>query len=135
MRGERGEGPLHAPGNGGDGPTALVGGVGADLLFAGAGRSLLIGGAGHDLLKADHGGAIVIGGSTTHDTDSAALLQILDEWSSSDTLAVRRQKLQTGADGLPPLNDTTVVDDNVLDTLFARHGENWTFRGVHDILI
>jgi Ca2+-binding RTX toxin-like protein len=121
--------------SGGDGPTALVGGVGADLLFAGAGRSVLIGGTGHDVVKADRGGAIVIGGSTAHDTDSAALLQILNEWSSGDSLAVRQEKLQTGADGLPPLNDTTVVDDGALDTLFARHGENWTFRGVHDIVI
>jgi hypothetical protein len=86
------------------------------------------------VLRTGRGGSIVIGGSTIHDTESAALLQILGEWGSSDSFAIRQQKLITGADGLPKLNDTTVLDDNVRDILFDRHGQNWTFRGVHDVL-
>jgi uncharacterized protein YjlB len=105
-----------------------------ELLISAQPKSRL-GGTGGDALKADRGGAIVIGGSTAHDTDSAALLQILNEWSPGDSLAARKDKLQTGADGLPPLNDTTVVDDGVRDALFARTGENCTFSGVHDIVV
>jgi hypothetical protein len=118
----------------GGGSTVLVGGPGKDLLIAGSGRDVLIGGTDTDVLKTGRGGSIVIGGSTIHDTDSAALLQILGEWGSSDSFAIRQQKLITGAEGLPKLNDTTVLDDNVRDILFDRHGQNWTFRGVHDVL-
>lgn len=119
----------------GGGPTVLVGSTGNDLLFAGSGRDVLIGGGGRDLVKSGGGGDIVIGGSTAHDSDPAALLQILEEWSSDDSFATRKDKLRTGDGGLPILDGTTVFDDGAIDILFARHGQNWVFQGVHDILI
>ena len=69
----------------------------------------------------------MIGGATTHDTNMAALLQILAEWTSSDSFSVRMDKLTNGTGGLPALNATTVVDDGVLDHLLGGPGNNWIF--------
>jgi len=120
---------------GGNGPTVLVGGPGNDFLFGGAGRNVLIGGDGRDLLFGRNGGNIMIGGSTAHDSDPAALLQILDEWSSGDSFATRKDKLSTGIDGLPVLDNTTVSADGVRDMIFALNGDNWIFRDARDLVI
>ena len=117
---------------GGGGPNILLGGPGDDTLFGGIHRDILIGGDGHDTIFGSAGDDILIGGTTAYDTDVPSLLQIMGEWNSSDSFAVRQQKLATGADGLPILDATTVTDDGVRDLLFARPGHDWIFAGVHD---
>jgi hypothetical protein len=53
---------------------------------------------------------LLIGGTTAHDNNIAALLQILAEWTSTDDYATRTDKLRNGTGGLPKLDTTTVLD-------------------------
>jgi hypothetical protein len=115
-----------------DSSNVLLGGPGNDMLFAGRGRDILIGGEGKDQAHGFQGDDILIGGSTTSDTNTTALLQVLDEWKSSDSFDTRVMKLSTGAGGLPKLDSTTVLDDNLVDHLVGGPGQNWFFAGVGD---
>jgi Ca2+-binding RTX toxin-like protein len=117
----------------GGGPGVVLGGSGDDSLFGGPGRELLIGGTGKDTLHGNAGSDILIGGETTHDGSTADLLAILAEWNSSDSYATRIDKLTNGTGGLPALNSTTVIDDGVTDHLFGGPGQDWFFKGAHDI--
>jgi Ca2+-binding RTX toxin-like protein len=118
---------------GGGGPDVLLGGTGNDLLHAGNGRDLLIGGDGKDALFGNGNSDILIGGSTSHDDNNTDLLAILAEWNSSDSYAMRISKLRNGTGGLPALNSTTVLDDGVVDILLGGPGQDWFFKGPHDI--
>src|SRR5262249_53790992 len=86
---------------GGDGSNILLGGPGDDLLMGGSRRDILIGGDGRDHLQGHKGDDILIGGSTAYDANTAALLQILAAWNSSDPFNVRVSNLQTGAGDVP----------------------------------
>ena len=114
------------------GPDVLLGGPGNDFLHAGNGRDLLIGGTGKDFLFGNGKGDILIGGETTHDDNPADLLAILAEWNSSDSYATRINKLRNGT-GVAALNSSTVIDDGVADGLFGGAGQDWFFKGPHDI--
>jgi uncharacterized protein (TIGR03118 family) len=111
----------------GGGPSILLGGTGMDHLVGGHNRDILIGGPDSDRISGHQNDDILIGGTTTHDGDRVALLQILDEWTSSDSFNTRVDKLTNGTGGLPALNDTTVVDDGALDHLFGGPGLDWVF--------
>jgi uncharacterized protein (TIGR03118 family) len=119
---------------GGGGSNILLGGTGYDLLVGGLRRDILIGGDGHDKLLGDGADDILIGGSTVHDANPVALLQILGEWNSTDSFADRKSKLRNGTGGLPALNASTVIDDHLADLLIGGSGQDWRFDGVHDIL-
>jgi len=73
----------------GAGPSVLVGGLGNDVLLGGSGRDLLIGGQGRDDLYGRGRGDILIGGTTSFDTNPAALGAILAEWNSGRSYAQR----------------------------------------------
>jgi Ca2+-binding RTX toxin-like protein len=118
---------------GGGGPNVLLGNTGNDFIFGGSNRDILIGGDGKDQLFGRGSGDILIGGQTTHDSNSAELLAILAEWTSSDSYATRIDKLRNGTGGLPALNSTTVLDDGVADHLFGGFGQDWFFKGPHDV--
>jgi Ca2+-binding RTX toxin-like protein len=120
---------------GGAGANILLGGPGNDWLWGGFGRDILIGGEGRDNVFGGFGDDIVIGGTTAHDNNSAALLQILAEWTSADSFNVRMQKIHNGTGGLPKLDDTTVLDDGVRDFLFGGPGQDWTFKNANDLSI
>jgi uncharacterized protein (TIGR03118 family) len=119
---------------GGRGNNVLLGGSGRDLLLGSAGRSVLVGGEGRDFLLGRSGDDLLIGGSTVHDNNTAALFQILAEWTSSDSYSTRIDKLSSGAGGLPALNNTTVFDDAVRDVLHGGDGLDWFFAGDADLL-
>jgi uncharacterized protein (TIGR03118 family) len=119
---------------GGGGNNVLVGGTGNDQLLGQSGRDVLIGGDGRDLLLGRANDDILIGGSTTFDADPASLLQILNEWASTDSYATRVDKLRNGTGGLPKLDATTVSDDHLRDFLLGGAGLDWFFAGVEDLL-
>jgi|GEM_PF-534177 len=119
---------------GGAGNNVLVGGTGNDKLFGQSGRDVLVGGDGLDRLLGRANDDLLIGGSTTHDGDTAALLQILDEWTSTDSYATRVDKLRNGTDGLPKLDATTVTDDGLRDFLMGGPGLDWFFAGLADLM-
>jgi uncharacterized protein (TIGR03118 family) len=120
---------------GGDGANILLGGPGNDILIGGRHRDILIGGDGRDVIFGNAGDDIVIGGTTANDADPPSLMQIMAEWNSSDSFAVRQDKLTGGTDGVPVLDTSTVTDDRVRDVLFGRPGHDWIFFGTNDLSI
>ncbi len=118
----------------GGGSTILLGGTGDDDLLGADHRDILIGGGGRDRLRAGSDDDLLIGGATAHDGNVAALLQILAEWTSTDSYATRIDALRNGTGGLPRLDATTVFDDGVADTLRGNQGLDWFFAGPDDEL-
>jgi Ca2+-binding RTX toxin-like protein len=119
---------------GGGGNNVLVGGTGNDKLFGQSGRDLLIGGDGLDRLLGRGNDDILIGGSTAHDGNTSELLQILDEWTSTDSYTTRVNNLRAGTGGLPALNGTNVADDGLRDFLLGGAGLDWFFAGLQDLM-
>ncbi len=119
---------------GGVGNNILVGGDGNDTIVARFGRNILIGGDGKDTLVGNAGDDILIAGSTAHDEDDAALQAILDEWSSGNDYNTRVDNIRngTGVNGPFVLDDTTVLDDAVRDTLTGSAGLDWFWIGTND---
>jgi|GEM_PF-5974319 len=82
--------------------TILLGGDGKDTLVGTNARDIVIGGDGADSLTGIGGQDILIGGLTTYETgvaddnilaQEAALLSMLAEWNSGQSMAVRRANL------------------------------------------
>ncbi len=119
---------------GGVGNNVLVGGDGNDKLVARPGRNILIGGNGADSIIGNAGDDILIAGSTAYDEDDAALQAILDEWASGNSYSTRVSNIRNGggANGAFVLDDTTVFDDGVRDTLIGSAGLDWFWIGVND---
>ena len=112
----------------------LMGGGGNDRITAGSGRSLLIGGAGGDVLKGGPADDLLIAGTTTFDSNHAALMSILAEWQRTDkTYAQRIADLRNGG-GRNEANKlvwgTTVHDDGAADTLTGGPGLDWFFANL-----
>jgi hypothetical protein len=127
----------------------LVGGTGSDVIVGGSGRSLLIGssskGAGPDRITGGTADDIIIGGYTDYDRNTAALMDILAEWQSSDILATRVALLRQGVGatnarlvwGLSTQGGTVHDDGNGLadalrgDPLGSSVlGQDWFFAGL-----
>jgi hypothetical protein len=112
----------------------LVGGSGNDTLVGGAGRSILIGGRGSDTLNGGSDSDLLIAGTTTYDTNEAALLLILREWQRPDeTYSQRIADLKHGGgyNGTDKLVwGTTVKDDLSPDVLTGGPGLDWFFANL-----
>ncbi|HMC09892.1 MAG TPA: calcium-binding protein, partial [Pirellulaceae bacterium] len=119
---------------GGVGNNILVGGDGNDVLVARYGRNILIGGTGKDTLYGNAADDILVAGSTAHDEDDAALQAVLTEWTSGNSYEDRVDNIRngTGANGAFVLDDTTVFDDGVKDTLFGSAARDWFWIGTKD---
>ncbi len=123
------------------GNDILVGGEGDDQLVGGAGRDLLIGGFGSDILNGGDADDILIAGATDHDANDAALLSIMEEWTSAASFQTRVRNLKngTGFSGGVKLNASTVHDDSAKDFLTGDGGNDWHLynfsgSGVKDIV-
>lgn len=131
---------------GGRGNDLLVGGAGSDVLIGGAGNDVLIGGSGRDLLiggsaafrarpqlaAADEN--ILIGDRTIYDANDQALLALLNEWSSTETMAARIAGIRQAATGAPARIAT--VDDAAVDFLFSgRRSADWFWQLSRDLLV
>ncbi len=68
---------------GGTGNDLVLGGDGNDWLYGGDGLDMLIGGLGDDMFPDGTDSDLLHGGTTRLDHDAAALLAILQEWSST----------------------------------------------------
>jgi uncharacterized repeat protein (TIGR01451 family) len=113
-----------------------VGGDGNDKLFGGSGRDVLIGGDGLDTLFGEAHDDILVAGPTLHDEDDEALQAILAEWTSSNSYTTRVNNIRSGGgqNGVFTLDDTTVIDDGVKDTLWGNSGLDWFLFGDGDKL-
>src|SRR5439155_17228318 len=89
------------------------------------------------------GDDILIGGTTAYDNDVAALIAIMDEWTSNHDFATRRANLTDTGSGLQwRLNadyflldsgsGQTVFNDSSSDTLTGSAGSDWFFAGTAD---
>jgi Ca2+-binding RTX toxin-like protein len=128
--GQTGNDLLH----GDNGNDVLVGGAGNDRLIGGLGRDVLIGGDGADELIGEAHDDILIGGSTVHDENTEALRAILAEWSSTRTYGARVSNIRSGggATGGFTLDDGSVLDDDLADTLRGGDGLDWFLLGIGD---
>jgi hypothetical protein len=114
--------------------SILVGGGGNDTITAGSGRSLLIGGLGTDTITGGSADDLLISGTTSFDSNQAALMAILNEWQRTDkNYAQRITDLRTGA-GLSGGNKlvlgTTVFNDTSADVLKGNGGLDWFFANL-----
>jgi hypothetical protein len=123
----------------GSGGNILIGGGGTNILTdaysgtAASGRSLLIGGSGPSNLTSGSAGDILIGGTTSYDTNDAALAALLAEWQSADAYNTRFYRLEGRQSG--GLNGsyhlvwgTSVKANNYSDTLVgSKVGLDWFF--------
>jgi Ca2+-binding RTX toxin-like protein len=139
---------------GGDGNDSLKGGGGNDMLQGGAGNDslsgvggsdLLIGGTGADQIDGKGGQDILISGTTAFDANDAALMSILNEWTSGRTFAQRVANLMgtgTGPTFAARLNgsnflnadsakgNVTVLDDSDQDSLKGGAGTDLYFANL-----
>jgi Ca2+-binding RTX toxin-like protein len=112
----------------------LIGGAGTNLLTGGSGRNLLIGGKGTSTIVGGAADDILIAGSTTFDSNTTALMSILQEWQRTDkTYAQRISDLRNGG-GFNGDNKlilgTTVRDDDGASKLTGNGGLDWFFPHV-----
>jgi hypothetical protein len=108
----------------GSGGNVFTGGNGRrNLLIAGASPSTLLGGADEDIL---------IGGTTTYDTDPAALAAIMTEWARTDEgYATRVASLLSGTNA-PVLDGTTVTGNGGGNTLLGGPGLDLFYGSLTD---
>jgi len=113
------------------GNDIVIAGDGDDKIYATTGRNILIGGRGSDLIDGGNLDDILISSRTTYDDNDAALLAILNQWLSTTAYTTRITAIRNGPN---PLNSTTVIDDDEVDTLFGRGGSDWFFASVDDLI-
>ena len=126
--------------DGGEGHDVLIGGTKNDSLDGGGGRDLLVGGMGIDTLRGGADDDILIGGAIAVTINTqAALVAIIAEWSSAESLATRQTRLVNGG-GLngttSRLNSTTVKNDTgAKDVLSGDADTDWFFQFAGDTLV
>jgi uncharacterized repeat protein (TIGR01451 family) len=123
----------------GGGNSVLVGGAGKNTLRSGPGSNILISGLGSSILMGTLGDNIEIGGYTDYDSNDAALIKLLAEWSSGDSYTTRVDDISgITAGGLngpyyfnavpTALSPTPTVHNNAAaDSLYGGLGMNWYF--------
>jgi len=115
---------------GGGGNNAILGGEGRDAVIGGTANDVLIGGPEGDRMLGKQGSDLLVTGSTQHDASDEAVNSILQEWSSSRDYAGRVERLRTGAEGLPALNSSTVIDDSAVDRVLGQRDLDWFILGL-----
>src|SRR5262249_10152450 len=122
------------------GNDVLLGGDGNDRLEGRRGRNIMVGGAGADTLVGGNSGSysdgsdILIGGSLSFESQTQSLMQVMQEGTSTRSYADPTSRLASGANGLPQLNLTTVLDDGAVDTMTGGAGTDWFFSLGADVL-
>ena len=102
----------------GNGGNVLSGGMGRDLLIAGAFSSILNGGGDEDIL---------IAGTTDYDRDQVALNSIIAEWSRTADYTARTANLSNGSNQVPLLDASTVHSNGGLNVLSGNEGLDFFF--------
>jgi hypothetical protein len=126
---------------GSQGNDLLVGDANPNVLIGGTGRNVFIGGAGTDQLTGGGGFNLLIGGTTGYDTNLTALQDLKQYWDnpSATTLdqLVYPLQIQNGVTVSGQhliLNQTTVQNNNALDSLIGGGGPNWFIADSDDII-
>lgn len=117
----------------------LIGNDGNDALSGGGVRDIIFGGLGTDLISGGSGEDILVGGKTTYDNDVDAIRAILAEWTTNARGFQQRSDniygtgTGTRLNGNYFLNDGSVIDDGVLDTISGGNGQDWFFAQLGEI--
>jgi ELWxxDGT repeat protein len=104
--------------NGGD---ILVGDANPNILKANKGRNILIGGPGGGDTLYSGGADILIAGTTSYDSNIAALQFILGEWKAATAYTTRINTIENSL--TDPLNATTVSDSGAGDQADTLNGK------------
>jgi parallel beta-helix repeat protein len=117
----------------------LVGNGSGILLQETAGNNLLIGGSGLAALSGGSGFDLVICGSTSYDTNAAALQAIEAFWAATNAANFLTQVATLSGPGISGgsirLNNSTVTHANAADTVFLGSVNDWLFlRGVPPLM-
>lgn len=126
-----------------DGNDILIGGAGSDTLNGDNGRDLVIGGSGADTVRGNNSEDVLIADHIVYALeneiapDFIALEKLRAEWARTDSAyAVRISHLNgTVAGGLNEsyfINNTTVVDEGAVDSLFGDGSLDWFVAGLED---
>lgn len=123
---------------GGGGNDVLVGGTGNDRLIGGVDRSVLIGGRGADAVFGGAAGDLLIAGSTSYDSNRAALAAILAEWARADLdyntqVSHLRGESAGGLNGTIWLSRATVRDDATADSVLGGAGLDWFWASLGEV--
>jgi Ca2+-binding RTX toxin-like protein len=125
--------------SGGEGNDIMFGGDGDDYLYGGNGIDFLIAGRGKDWIFGEGGDDLLIGGTTTHDANIAALVAIMNEWTSTRSRSTRQMNIQYGSG--TRLNGNyflktgvggTVIEDNEVDVFSKGANDAWVFNQKND---
>jgi Ca2+-binding RTX toxin-like protein len=121
---------------GDNGNDLLIGENGADELHGGAGRDVLAGGAAADLLFGGEDEDLLLGGLVDFANNAnVALAAIAQEWGSNSDYQVRVSRIAGepgGANAPYFLSTTSLVDDQVADTLTGNEGTDWPLSATLD---
>ncbi len=119
---------------GGGGNDVIIGGPRTNFIAGGPGRNLLIGGGGGgnpNYILGTSGDNLEISGTTSYDTNQAALDAILQEWASGDSYSVRVQMItETGLSAggsIVKLDTSTIQRVAAYEYLYGGAGENLYF--------
>jgi Ca2+-binding RTX toxin-like protein len=115
-----------------------IGGPGNDVMTDGPAGSVLIGGDGNDVLLGGRGDDLLIAGGTIFDSNDAALLSILAEWTTGASIQTRMGHLQGPVGGLNGnnfLNATSIIGDASIDILSGGNGTDWLILSAQDIAL
>jgi Ca2+-binding RTX toxin-like protein len=110
--------------------NVLAGGAANDVLIGGSSRDILIGGSQTDTLRGNVAQDVLIGGALSFQVNDAALTALLNEWTAPGSVGARLANMRTGPNSL---TSATVLDDRVLDRLFAGTGFDVFLEGPRDV--
>lgn len=121
LRGQQGDDLLV----GGADSDSIEGGVGNDVLVGSDGGDSLSGGAGEDLILAGLLDDIYFGEEVT-----PGVVQVWEQWKSSDSIATRKNYLTGAPGGIIDLEfvivaGDTVLDDGVVDVVLGESDADW----------
>jgi Ca2+-binding RTX toxin-like protein len=132
----------------------LLGEDGDDVLLGSGGNDILIGGPGRDIILGGFGDDIVIAGTSLWDSDDAALLAVMAEWTSDRSFDTRvknirgidnpefadrlnRNEIEAidyffSPDGAGEAGSSTVFDDIERDIVSGGLGHDWLLANTED---
>jgi hypothetical protein len=127
-------------------PVTILGGGGNSFVVHGALPNIVLtitGGAGNDLMIAgltqvnfisSGGNDILIAGTTNYDFDPASISAIMTELAQANdqNFATIVNDLETGANGLPVLNASTVQSNGLANQLTGSANLDWFFASAAD---
>jgi Ca2+-binding RTX toxin-like protein len=118
---------------GGSGNNVIIGGGGNDTITGGPGKNLIISGMGTDTIYADGWENMVFGGTTSWNSNDAALLNLLAQGSyAAYGYSYRRALTSIARNPALASEMLTFQDSGAVDTIFGSNANDWYILGKYD---